>query len=352
MNLRNTILPLLAAVSFLSLSPGARADDLRNIKHGAPVPACKLPAIDGTVVDSDTMKGSVVVYVCLSADQKRSDAAATESQQVVEAIGNEPIRLIHLTSDVVDRAYFEKFRQEHKITAPLLFDADRAFYAKLGLIAFPTTIIVNKDGNLENAIFLHGNDYKNLLDSYIRHALGSITDEELQSRLSARPSDKGSPKSAASAHRALARLMREKGQLDAARTELAKGLELDPSNHEMMLDMAEIELASGNLDKAELNVAKVLAVQSDHRRAMQIKGTIFFRQDKLDEAQVILEQALPLNPSPEVVHYYLGQIMERKGDKDKAIEHYRESLKHFMKQAEPAGAAPAQPAPEAPAKPS
>ncbi len=340
---RTSFVPALLAAAILTLAPCARADDLRNVKHGEAVPTLKLPAIDGSVVDSDAMKGSVIVYVCLSAEQKRSELAAAESQQVMAAFANEPVRLVHVTSDVVQKAYFERYRAEHTINAPLAFDADRVFYAKLGLIAFPTTVVVTKEGKLDSAILLHGNDYKNTLDAYIRHAMGTLTDAELKERLAARPSDKGSPKSAASAHRALAKLMRDKGQFEEARAELAKGLELDPENHEMMLDMVEIELGTSNLDKAELLVTKVLAAQPDHRRAMQLKGTVLFRRDRLDDAQTILEQALPLNPSPELVHYYLGQIMERKGDKDKAIEHYREALRHFLKEAPSTPPAPASP---------
>jgi len=337
------LVPALLAAVFITLAPLSRADDLRNIKHGEAVPAMKLPGVDGSVVDSNALKGSVIVYVCVSADQKRSEAAAAESQAVVAAMNNAPVRLVHVTSDIVQKSYFETYRSEHNITAPLALDADRTFYAKLGLIAFPTTIIVDKEGKLNSVILLHGNDYKNTLDAYIRHALGELNDNQLKERLAARPSDKGSPKSAASAHRALARLMRDKGQFEDARSELSRGLELDPENQEMKLDMVEIDFATNNLDKAELLVTQVLSTQPDHRRAMQLKGMILFRRDKLDDAQAILEQALPLNPSPEVAHYYLGQIMERKGEKDGAIAHYREALRHFMKETQAAQPAPTKP---------
>jgi len=345
MNLRQIAL---AAAAALLLSAGpARADDLHNVKKGEPVPACKLPSITGAVVDSEQFKGSVVVYVCLSAEQRRSELAATESQQVVKALGEEPVKLVHVTADVVQKAYFEKLRADQSITADLAFDADRAFYGKLGLIAFPTTVIVNKEGRLENAISLHGSNYKNTLDAYIRHALGKLSDKELDDRLSAKATDSGSPRSAASAHRALARLMREKGQFDEARAELRKGMDLDPANAELMLDMAELELAAGNLDAADAVLQKVLDAQPEHRRAKQVKGIILFRQGNMVEAKVVLEQALVLNPSPEVVHYYLGQIAEKQGDAAKAIEHYREALAKLLHEA---SSAPAKPATEAPAQ--
>ena len=343
MTLASGFLKSLLLVGVLALPPiRSEADELRNIKHGEVVPPCKLAAIDGSIVDTETYKGSVVVYVCVLAEQRRSEQAGADSQQVVTALGAEPVRLVHITADAVNKAYFEKLRQDGGIQAPLLFDPDRTFYSKLGIIAFPTTIIVNKEGKLDNVIALHSSHYALQLDAHIRHALGALSDTELQQRLAPRTAERPSPKSAVSAHRALARVMREKGQFNEARAELKTGLELDAANHEVMLDLADLDVAMKDLDGADAMIAKVLAAQPDHRRAKQIKGASLFQRGRLDDAQKVLEEALLLNPSPELSHYYLGQILEKKGDKDKALEHYREALKRFVHDdARPAATPPA-----------
>lgn len=349
--IRRVLLGALSAAAIAAAATSASADELRNVKKGEALPACKLPGIDGAAVDSDAMKGSVVVIVCLSAEQRRSELAAMESFQIMHDLGTEPVKLLHVTADVVQKPYFEKFRAEHTITSPLAFDADRAFYAKLGLIVFPTTVVVNKEGKLDSVISLHGSEYKSLLDAHVRHALGKITDQELEKQLSARPSEESSPKSAASAHRALARLMREKGQLDTAKAELAKGREMDPDNREIMLDLADLDIATGDLDSADDLAQKVLATQPDHRRAKQIKGIVLFRRGNYEESQAILEDSLKLNPSPEMAHYYLGKIFEHKGQTDKALEHYRDAAKLLLKDSEPAKPAAKEPAPAKDAAP-
>ncbi len=317
------------ALLFVAAS-SARADDLRNVKRGEPVPACRLPSLDSTVLDSESLKGSVVVYVCLSAEQRRSELAAMDSQRVMGAFASDPVKLVHVTADVVQKPYFEKFRQERNITAALAFDADHSYFNKLGLIVFPTTVIVSKEGKLANVISLHSGDYPRVLDAYIRHALGTITDDELKVRLAAQPTDNSSPKSLASAHRSLARSLREKGQLDAAADELKKAREQDPTNREVVLDLAEIDLTKGDLDAADALITEVLTAQPDHKRAKQCKGVILFRRGKLDEAETVLLEALYLNPNPEKVHYYLGRICEARGQKDKALEHYREGLRRLV----------------------
>lgn len=335
----HSILRTLAAVTLVAAAAlPAAGGDLRNIKRGEPMPTAKMATIDGAVVDTASFKGSVLVIVCLSAEQRRSELAAMESAQVKHDLGDLPVQLLYVTADVVQKPYFEKFRQEHGVGAALAFDADRAFYAKLGLIVFPTTVIVNKEGVLDSVIALHGSDYKTLLDANVRHALGQLDDKQLAEKLAAKPSEDASPKSAASAHRSLARLMREKGLPEAAKAELDKGLALDPDNREILLDLAELDLSAGDLDGADVVLQRVVTAQPDHRRAKQLQGECLFRRGKLDEAAAVLEAALPLNPNPERVHYFLGRIAEQKGDKDGAISHYREALKSAMREGEVKGA--------------
>lgn len=331
MNLQHLIVRVLFSSLILSSSSSlAGADDLRNVKRGEAMPNYKLPAIGGAIIDSAADKGSVVVITCLSAEQRRSELVATESMQVIRDMSSENVHLIHVTADAVQKPYFEKFRQDKSITAPLAFDTERTLYGKLGIIAFPTTIIVNKDGMLDSVILLHGSDYKLQLDAHIRHALGKLNDKDLEEKLAARPAEVASPRSAAAAHRSLARLMRERGEIDAARKELSKGLELDPSNQEIELDLADLEIATGNIDGADVMLQRVLQSQPEHRRAKQLKGIALFRRGNLDEALTVLQDSLALNPSPELAHYYLGRIYEQKGNKDQALAQYHLALKHFV----------------------
>lgn len=131
------------------------------VKRGEVVPACKLAALDGSVVDSEAMKGSVIVYVCLSAEQKHRRRPRSTRQAVVAAMNGEPVKLVHVTADVVQRAYFEKLRRTRTLprawpstpTAPVLCKA-RAYRLPHHRHR------EQEDGKLDNAISLHGNDYK------------------------------------------------------------------------------------------------------------------------------------------------------------------------------------------------
>lgn len=331
MNLRRIMIRVLPACALLAaLSTSARADELRNLKRGEPIPTFHLPTIDDSAVDDASMKGSVVVMVFVSAEQRSSELAALDSSDVVKALNDPTVKLVHVTADVVQKPYFERFRKDRGLEMPLVFDADRILYSRLGLIVFPTTVIADKEGKLADVISLHGPEYKQILDARVQHTLGKLTDAQLADRLKARASTDGTPKSLASAHRSAARFLREKGQLDAARDELTKALEQDPSNPEIMLDLADLDMRTARLDEAEKTIGAVLDAQPDNRRAKQLKGIALYKRGKFDEAEAVLLDALVLNPDPSRVHYFLGRIYENKSQPAKAAEHYREALKQYL----------------------
>lgn len=332
---------LVAAVLCGVHAATARADELRNVRKGEPVPALRLPGIGGDLLDSETWRGTVAVLVCLSAEQRSSELAAMESRDVVRQFQADNVRLVHVTADVVQKAYFQRFREERGLDVPLALDADRGYYAKLGLIVLPTTIVMNADGKLAHVISLRGPDYSHVLEVYIRHTLGQLTDAALEEQLKARASAGGTPKSQASTHRAAARYLREKGQLDAAREELIKARELDPASPEIVLDLADLSLARGELDESDRLVQGVLDNQPENRRAKQIRGISLYRRGRYADAEPVLLDALNLNPEPQRIHYYLGRIYERQGQPAKALEHYREALRRFVNEPDDASAAPA-----------
>lgn len=308
----------------------AAQEDLRNVKQGEMVPEYQLTTMTGAVVDSAQSKGHVVVLIYLSAEQRSSERAVSDANQIVRELDREDVELVFLTADWIRRAYFEGLWEQVGVQAPLAFDAERKLYGQLGLIVFPTSIVVDREGRLSHVIPTRPSNYRQRLDAYLRHTLGLIDDEQLAEQLKARTFDTGSPKSVASRHRAAARLLREKGLLESAEQELAEALKLDAENVDIRLDMANLHLLMGKIEAAKETIDAVIKEEPKHRRAMLLRGIALYKMDMLDEAQAALQETLLLNPDPARTHFYLGQVYEKKGEKDKAIEHYREALLRLL----------------------
>ncbi len=325
---------IVAPLLLVCASAATASADLRNVEKGDEIPQFRLPTISGEHIGRDALEGRVTVLVYLSAEQRSSELAAIESQKVVEQFGTEDVGLIHVTADVVHKPYYEKFRAEKGIDCPLAFDPSRSFYGDLGLIVFPTTLVTDPEGRLSHVISTRGPDYVNTLDAYIRHAAGLIDEAELAELLKAQPSDIRSPRSLASRHRAAARLLREKGLLEAARKELEAAREIDPEDLDIRLDLADLHLRMGQPEAARAIVDPILEETPDHRRAKFLRGVALYQQDDLRKAEEILLEALVLNPDPARTHYYLGRIYERRDQTSKALEHYREALARLLQEPE------------------
>lgn len=339
--IRNRALATLALAASLSLAAPCPADELRNLKPGDAVPGFSLATIAGTTLESSTLKGSVTIVVYLTAEQRASELAAADSIAVVRGLADQPVHLVHITADADRKDYFQTFRREHPTDAPLAFDADRSLSHKLGMIVYPTTLIIDREGKLSRVISLRGPDYTRALEAYARFALGALNADQLEAALKGPPPSDGPGHGLASAHRASARSLRERGRFDAARQELLLARDEFPTDRDLVLDLADVSLATGHLDEADAIIDDLLKLQPEDRRATQLKGISLYRRNRLDEAETVLNKALILNPEPGRVHYYLGRIHEQRGQMAKALEHYHEALRRALHEPEEPAPAPA-----------
>lgn len=346
--IRNRPMALLALAAGLSLASAGLADELRNLKPGEAVPAFSLATIAGNPLESSTLKGSVTVVVYLTAEQRASELAAADSIAVARGLAGQPVHLVHITADADRKDYFQAFRRDHPTDAPLAFDTDRSLCHKLGMIVYPTTIIIDREGKLSHVISLRGPDYARVLEAHTRFALGALSADQLEAALKGPLPADGPGHGLASAHRASARSLRERGRFDAARQELLLARDEFPADHDLVLDLADVSLATGHLDEADAIIDDLLKIQPDDRRATQLKGISLYRRNRLDESESVLTKALILNPEPGRVHYYLGRIHEQRGQMAKALEHYHEALRRALHEPEEAAPAPDTPAAPAP----
>lgn len=328
--IRNRPLAVLTLAASLSLASRGLADELRNLKPGDAVPAFSLATIAGTTLESSALKGSVTIVVYLTAEQRASELAAADSIAVARGLAGQPVHLVHITADADRKDYFQAFRRDHPTDAPLAFDTDRSLYHKLGMIVYPTTLILDRDGKLSHVISLRSPDYARTLEAHARFALGSISAQQLEAALKDPPAPDGSGHGLASAHRASARSLRERGSFDAARRELLLARDEFPGDRDLVLDLADVSIATGDLDEADAIIDELLKLQPDDRRAKQLKGISLYRRNRLDEAETVLNEALVLNPEPGRVHYYLGRIHEQRGETAKALEHYHQALRRAL----------------------
>ncbi|MFG0253464.1 MAG: TlpA disulfide reductase family protein, partial [Phycisphaerales bacterium JB038] len=151
---------LLALVLLTPLT--ARADSLRNLKPGQEVPAYALRTIDDQIVESEKLKGQVVVVVYLSAEQKSSESAALSAHTMVQEMRNKEVELLLVTADAAKTDYFRAWRDRAGVHEPLALDLKRDLYGQLGLIVLPTTLVIDAEGRLAHVISSYKTNYEHV----------------------------------------------------------------------------------------------------------------------------------------------------------------------------------------------
>jgi|GEM_PF-1261945 len=322
---------ILTALALISVST-VSADKLRNIRRGQQMPTFSAAGLDGEPVSSADAAGTVRVLVYLSAQQKRSEQAFASAHRVVKKIGGGELKLIYMSGAVDQADYFKRLRDRLEAREPFALDEGRAHYGRLGLIVCPTTIITAKDGRLLHVISSWTRDYEHRLEACCRHALGEFDEAELAKRLTVKPRAKDDARARADRRRAVAAVLRAKGQTDAAIKELEQALAADPACAGAAADLAELLVVQGKLDEAEKCIAELLARQPGHLGGKLMLGLVKLKREQFDEAEKLLNETLTSSPDPVRAHYYLGQLHEQKGDYKLAMEHYRNALEHYMKE--------------------
>jgi tetratricopeptide (TPR) repeat protein len=308
-----------------------RADELRNVKIGQPVPPFVVPALSGQTLKSSELRGKVLVVVYVAAEQKSSEAALSKADAIARALDDQELAVVSLTADVTRVAFFRSMRDRLSIHHPMGLDVGREVYGALGLVVLPTTIVVDREGRLVRVISSYKSDYEHVLGSYVRHALGLIDDDELEEELTTRTYQRNRASDRIARRRASARLLRESGLDRDAENELRAALEIDPAHADTRLDLAMLYVDDERLEEAGTLAAAVLKDDPGHRRGKLVLGIVHYHRGRLDEAEALLREALLLNPDPIRTHYYLGLISEQRGDQSAAITHFKEALGRLLR---------------------
>jgi protein O-mannosyl-transferase len=104
-----------------------------------------------------------------------------------------------------------------------------------------------------------------------------------------------------------------------------------PSNVETLRSLAYCYSETGALPLAEDLAGKALAIRESDSQAHLVMGMIRLKQDRLEEAEVECRRSIALQRVPTGVrlcHYYLGNVLSAKGDKQGALREYRAELKN------------------------
>jgi len=342
----NRVLCLAAALTLAAVGLGAVT--LTAAEPALPKRELSITDVDGKPVEvPQSDKPCLLVFLMADQEQSRKEADA-----IAAAMGAYPkVQVVTLVSG--DQAETAAKSLKGKLPGAIVIDKDYALAGKMSVTAWPTTLLIQPDGQELAHLAGYAKSFAKDLESYLDFAAGKIDREKLTHRLAGTQIIEDDPHQMARRHLEMAERQLAKGLLSAARLELDLGLHLDPKNADLQLADANLTLLQGDAAKALALLNKIDAVSVPPWKVDTVRGRILVSMKQWEAAAAVLEKAVRLNPEPGEAWYALGLMHEAKGQWQQAAQAYRSAFEgtpsgRLLKAVEPAAPAAA---PAAPAKP-
>ena len=223
--------------------------------------------------------------------KERYDEALTVLQGMLSAVPNNPG--LHYASGIVhyNLDNYEKAMESFNAVAP-----ESDFYLNS---AIHRGIIAYQQKDLEHAIRI------------LQDALDTVKQEE---KVEIIPY--------------LSSFHEEKGELDAAKTLLETGIEIDPDNTELLFELGVLYDKNGQTDDAIEQMQKVIELDSKHADALNYLGYTYADNGiRLEEAEALIRKALEQKPENGYIIDSLGWVYYQKGMYEKAVEYIEKAAR-------------------------
>lgn len=127
-------------------------------------------------------------------------------------------------------------------------------------------------------------------------------------------------------HHILAGARYRQGDLDGARADVQRALELDPGNVEARHTLGVIQAGGGDRAAAVRTFAAVLKQRPDHPEARFYLGSLQMEAGRMDEAARLFEGAVPLRPRHAELRQKYGIALAELGRTDEAASEFSVAL--------------------------
>lgn len=369
---RSAALALTACVAVLVMMfaiPHAGAA-FKYLKTGMEIPEFSLKTLEGQEYSLAQVKGQPATLLVFWATwSPRSTPALEEAQKLHAQYADKGLRVIavnvnRLSLGPDDRRQIGEVKDALKLTLPVVIDAGLETYNAFGVVATPSTALVNAEGKMvhETASWLRGSAEE--IRGAVEVLLG-LREAPKAEAVAAKPVFK--PDSKALRHFNFGRTMFQRGNRDKALDQLelaaaadpkyaaprvflgqlllakrgpenaAKAaehfraaLEAEPENVPAHTGHGEALLELGRVDEAAAAFEKAVALDATYTPAVSNLALVLARQGKAADAEAKFKAALELNPLDAGTYYRRAQGQEAGGNLKGAAGDLRRAVEILM----------------------
>lgn len=358
---RRRIIGVACAVFLGSLLGPTATAAFRYLQEGMMAPQVSGEDLrSGDQVTAEPQPGELILITFWATWSQRSLDLLADLKTIVEQYPDHPLRIIavnvedeKITSSVRER--IEQVLAELELPYPVIIDEGLSIFYEFGVIAVPSTAILDSTGILrfapsgysytvrdrivdsieillgirepsEETFLITGYQPTNKASRYYRLAV-QMTGRGMYERALANLVPAIAADSNFSApHNLRGQLLLELDSMTAAAEEFALAVKLDSNSVAAWAGWGRALLREEQFDVAFKKLARALALESYYTPALLDLSFCLAEQGQKQEALDSLIAARELNPRDPAVHYYLGQVYQDSGQKAEAVRSYLAGL--------------------------
>jgi len=281
-------------VSFFLISVSGAAAAFKNIKVGDQALPVELEDLAGDTHSFSSLKDSKAVLVFFWATwSQRSLKELEDLKKIQEMYEEKGLRILAVNVenqnlDSEDRAQISSIVEKLGLTFPVVLDEGLKTYSSWGVIATPTTALVDEAGTVVFDLSSYPTRGYLDIDEAVQKALGLYVEEEVAAdRKPAYVPDKNSM-----LHFGLGKRLLQKGFVSKALPELEQAAVADTHYPEPLIYLGLARIRDGNSEGAKEAVDKALALDGDRAEARLLSAHLLLEEQKLDEALSLLQSSV------------------------------------------------------------
>ncbi|MBI5140982.1 MAG: redoxin domain-containing protein [Nitrospirae bacterium] len=318
---------ILVAILIAFLTPADAS--LAMLQPGMTAPSFSVVDLDGrTHSDAEYFADdAVTVIIFWSTWSKASSSCLSRMDAVYKANSWKKLRMIAVAVEEQESGAETVARIREKARAaglkmPVLVDADLSMFQSFGVIAVPTTVIMDAKKTILYELSGFPLVGSEAMTDYLNGLLsGGRQREPLAAESGHRP-DKKALRFMNMGLKAL----EKKTTAAMAETWFAKAVEADPAFSGAYVALARYYMRSEKAAEAGMLLEKALSLDAKDTAALTAIGELRIAEGRAKEASGFLQRAVETDGFYAPAHYLLGFALAKLGDRDGAMKHFGEAI--------------------------
>jgi len=306
----------------------------RTLEIGKKVPEIQLKDIEGNEFTLSSIKGRKVVLLFWGGDsaikEKRSLSIMNRLEGLYRQLKGDGLQLISIISDPESKEKVKALKQQYSWTHHILLDEKREAYGAYGVYIIPTVGILDEEKRLLKSFsFTHSLEEE--VEGELLVAMGKKTAEQWEKERHPKEDLLPENKKKAQRHFNLGRNLLEKGSSERAKEEFMKSIQLDPDHADAHIALGMIYLKEKNPKEAIQLFERGIGLNPDSRQGFIGMALALESMGENLKAIEKLEGLLKKGQEMPEIHYHLGRLYEKQGQKEHALSEYKKALQSIFK---------------------